>query len=118
MDVTARSRLCNALKVDESGLAESLSKFRKQPSSELQISNVEYFLVQYDNQKTKTMTLMTSGIRSTIQRILTLILNSSHLLQRAYILNTLNVSIISAICGLTQQAIKVYFLIFYVVVTL
>ena len=64
------------------------------------------------------MTLMTSGMRSTIQRILTLILNSSHPLQRAYILKTLNVSIINAICGLTQQAIKVYFLILYIMVTL
>ena len=64
------------------------------------------------------MTLMTSGMRSTIQRILTLILNSSHPLQRAYILNTLNVSIINAICGLTQQTIKVYFLILYIMVTL
>ena len=45
-----------ALKVVESGLAESLSEFGKQPLSELQISNAEHFLVKYYNQKTKAMT--------------------------------------------------------------
>ena len=46
----------NSLKVAERGLAESLSKFGKQPLSELQISNAEHLLVKYCNKKqTKAM---------------------------------------------------------------
>ena len=45
-----------ALKVVESGLAESPSEFGKQPLSELQISNAKHFLVKCYNQKPKAMT--------------------------------------------------------------
>ena len=81
------------LKVPDSGLAESLSKFGKQPLSELQISNVEDFLVKCYNQKTKAMTFDDLRYKE----------KSYCPFQRAYI-NTLNVPIINAICGLTHTA--------------
>ena len=81
------------LKVPESGLAESLSKFGKQSLSELQISNVEDFLVKCYNQKTKAMTFDDLRYKE----------KSYCPFQRAYI-NTLNVPIINAICGLTHTA--------------